>query len=858
MMNFNFKTNYSIAAKKTKQFQLSSEFKNKTKFIKGSLIAIISGFVVAGLIVGFLNVNPFVYFAKMFEVGFTDLYLATTLNWASIYIVAGIAVAIGFKSGVFNIGLPGQILGASGVSTVVVWSILDKNATTMNGGLILLVFLICVVTSAFLAYLAGILKAMFNIHEVVTTILLNWAIWYLFKYVFMTFTADFGSPLAGASKAIPEHMLDVNGIPYLIPLIIAGICVVLVGLMFAKTTLGFKLRAVGSSPTASKYAGINIKNKVIIAMTLSGAFAGIAAFLNVMTIDPNTYFGSDSLPTLGFDAIAVALVVFNNPVGIVFSGLLWGTIKNAGEPISSLFGIPTQISGLVTGIIIYFAAIAVIFMHFKPYQTMKNWYYICKSKHDAKLLRILYHEKMKLSFMKYLPCLFKNFRDELKSFDLKTEKKEFKEQFKANMTMKINHLNNQISTLKKAIINNYVNKGMNGINTRKKVQINNLDKQTLKNIDQYKFDYKIFKSEKNIDKYKTTNFKLINLKALKKAYKKELEAAQIWKEGSISALTFKFDYINGKIEANGNKEKHLNIIKEKIGGLKSELSLQTNIIKMDPKISEETKKIQINALKSEISGKINVLKEQKIKYITEAKTQILALKERHITYKARVKNEPLQLQQIMNDVNVMILAAKDKFEAGKYELELAIVKQHQAIDINSSKVVINNVEKVYEGLTLAINPIITNIKNHQNIDENYVLLFKKLNEAKKNVDKLLTKKVFEAYDEQYAIKKRLQLALKIRKIIINYISDFEIYKNQNQTKLIKQQTKQVLVESKVIYDESFNKLQTEIANKKEQITTDTKKVVLEDILQLQNNFYETIETKITKITTKVVKSKGAL
>jgi simple sugar transport system permease protein len=121
---------------------------------------------------------------------------------------------------------------------------------------------------------------------------------------------------------MPTDVFTINGSNVLVPLLIAAGCILIVAILFAKTTFGFKLKAVGSSQSASKYAGINVKAKVIQAMTISGAFAGIAAFINMYTILPNTSFTVDNLPTIGYDAIAVSLVAFNNPFGIIFvSGL---------------------------------------------------------------------------------------------------------------------------------------------------------------------------------------------------------------------------------------------------------------------------------------------------------------------------------------------------------------------------------------------------------------------------------------------------------------------------------------------------------------------------------------------------------
>jgi general nucleoside transport system permease protein len=97
-------------------------------------------------------------------------------------------------------------------------------------------------------------------------------------------------------------------------------------------------------------------------MTISGALAGLASFLNIFTVSPNLTFGVDNLPTVGYDAIAVALVAFNNPFGVIGVSVLWGVVQSAGGSAAALFNMPSQLSLLIFGIVVYFAAIAIVFI----------------------------------------------------------------------------------------------------------------------------------------------------------------------------------------------------------------------------------------------------------------------------------------------------------------------------------------------------------------------------------------------------------------------------------------------------------------------------------------------------------------
>ncbi|AVP49077.1 ABC transporter permease [Williamsoniiplasma luminosum] len=481
---------------KFKDTVTSKEFKSKGKYLKGSIFAIIVGFVVAGVLIGILNVNPFDYFFKMFQVAFDELYLTQTFNWIAVYIVGGVAMAIGFKSGVFNIGASGQILTATSMSTIVLFSIVPKNTTEINGQTIFLLFLVSVFSGAFMAFIAGMLKALFNMHEVVTTILLNWVAWYFFKWIFTYgYPDEFGGGLAGSSQHIPDGLLSIGGNEIIAPLLIAMGVVVIAAIVLAKTTFGFKLKAVGSAPEAAKYSGINVKQKIVLAMTISGGIAGIAGFISMCTLNPNTYFGNDNLPTLGFDVIAISLVAFNNPVGLIFVGALWGVIQNAGAPISSLYGIPTQIAGLVSGIIIYLAAISAVFIMFNPVQIFKMWIFVLKSKNDRKMLLILYKKKWALLLKKPLIIFNKDYQKAVKAAETKADQKIVKLDLKAIDSLALTHIKTSIKELKKWIWEKNTIKGLKGIKRRNDEAIQTINAETINKIEAAKLKFGIFKDE---------------------------------------------------------------------------------------------------------------------------------------------------------------------------------------------------------------------------------------------------------------------------------------------------------------------------------------------------------------------------
>ncbi|ATZ18404.1 ribose/galactose ABC transporter permease [Williamsoniiplasma somnilux] len=832
-----------VSSKQTKEFLTSSEFKNKNKYIKGSVLAILSGFIVASLIVAFLNVNPFVYFGKLFAVAFNPLYLDATLNWMAVYVIAGLAVAVGFKSGVFNIGAPGQILGASGMSTVVVWSILDPSATTMSGGLIFLVFLICVITAAFLAFVAGILKALFNIHEVVTTILMNWAVWYLFKYVFMTYGAKFGSVLAGNSKAIPEGMFNINGSSILIPLLIALVVVIFVAVLFAKTTFGFKLKAVGTSVPASKYSGINVKNKIVAAMTLSGALAGVAAFVSIMTVSPNTYFGSDSLPTFGFDAIAVSLVAFNNPFGMLFVGLLWGMIQTAGAPISSLFGIPTQISGLVSGIIIYLAAISAIFIKFEPWKMLKLQIYIWRSGAERKLLWKLRCQRNRFWFNRIVTCVDKDYKANLNKLSDKLEIRNFKEEYKTNLTMKMNHLNGQIRDLKNLIWDQNTNKGLYGIKTRCKNQIHSLDNESLTKIELINLAYSNFKEDLTKNKKNQIHKKDLAIKAAKKSLTKDLHAAKNWREGEIGIITLEFEYRDGVIEIKGARAKALSVINEKITSLKAELKLNIGILKNDKSISAETRKIKIKELKDTYVTDLSILHNDMKTINIEAQEKISKLKEAKAKQILRVKTEKIQMDNIDLNYEGLVREAKDKYASTIVKINEQSEMDKKNIDIRLSETKITKAKNILEQIENSISD------KTQNQNKNYFEeKLKKINEAVDELNKTLTPNIIENHDDNWSVYERVKIALALFKIKTIFEIGQEMLNNKNEIFKNKETKEWILNDSKMVYI----KLQQEMKEKFSKIGQENDLESINKLVDLQKQNDDDFEKYILQISNKEV------
>lgn len=276
------------------------------------------------------------------------------LNALTPMLFAALAVLIALKAGLFNIGVSGQMLVAGFTATILIgYSELPSVAAKP------LVVLIGFVIGALAGALVGFLKHRFNINEVVSTIMFNYIFQYVISFLINTFYVD---PVSRQSKNVGQTgrltLVDVvigdykMDIPLGILLAVVGIAVT--AFILGKTTLGFEIKAVGSSTRAAEYAGIQVGRTRVLAMMLSGGFAGLAGVTYYMG-----YFASIQpkvLVSTGYDAIAVALLGNSSPIGIIFSSFLITVISKGSTYMNSASGVQAEIASAITGIILLFSA----------------------------------------------------------------------------------------------------------------------------------------------------------------------------------------------------------------------------------------------------------------------------------------------------------------------------------------------------------------------------------------------------------------------------------------------------------------------------------------------------------------------
>ncbi len=269
------------------------------------------------------------------------------------YIVAGLAVALGFRAGVFNIGAEGQVFMGAIFSTYIGYSITGLPAIIH----IPLTLLAGAAGGMLWGFIPGWLKAKTGAHEVINTIMMNYIAFRLSEWLLsgpMKRPNSFNpiSPNIQPSAMLP----NIFGEPTRFHLgffIALGVAWLVWWFLF-KTTWGFQLRSVGANPNAARYAGMSITLFTILGMTLSGGLAGLAGANEVMGLNHNLALAFSS--GYGFDSIALALIGKSNPVGVVLAALLFGTLRNGATRMQVSAGIPIDIISVLQAIILAFIA----------------------------------------------------------------------------------------------------------------------------------------------------------------------------------------------------------------------------------------------------------------------------------------------------------------------------------------------------------------------------------------------------------------------------------------------------------------------------------------------------------------------
>ncbi len=336
------------------------KFKLDPKVIT-SLMAVVAGLLAGALLILVAGHNPIEGYLNLFKGGLYSIErVGNALALATPLILTGLSLAFANKTGLFNIGAAGQML--MGGFFAVVFALYVPFPRPI---MVPCVILASMIGGALWGFIPGVLKAIYNVNEVVSTIMMNWIAYWTVSYVVQNFIPESKHVITVSQRIPPTATLRLEWLTELfnksyvnMGLFLAVIAAILVGFIINRTVLGYELRSVGFNRYAAEYAGIPVNRSIIAAMSIAGSLAGLAGATYYCGYSPNLQ--ANVLPSQGFDGIAVALLGLNNPLGVVISAIFFGIMQAGKNYMSAQTSIPPEIADTIIAVIIYFAATAVL------------------------------------------------------------------------------------------------------------------------------------------------------------------------------------------------------------------------------------------------------------------------------------------------------------------------------------------------------------------------------------------------------------------------------------------------------------------------------------------------------------------
>lgn len=320
------------------------------------ILAMLSAFLIGAVVLLFLKVNPFEAYAAIFTGVFGSMSGFTqSLVKATPLLLVGLGICIAFRASVINIGAEGQIiLGALGATS---WALVFRTwpAWLLIPSTLLASFL----TGAAWGFIPGILKARFRVNEILSTVMLNAIAIQLMNMLVRGPLIDPAGITAGTYLAQSERLPEAAWLPRLVPqtllnagTILAVVLAFLVYLLLWRTTIGYRIRAVGMNPDASRYAGINVPFYQALSLTLAGGLAGLAGAVEVMGVHHRLLDGITS--GYGFSGIVAALFGGLHPLGLIPAAWLFGSLLVGADRMQRAVQIPSALIDMLLGLVVLF------------------------------------------------------------------------------------------------------------------------------------------------------------------------------------------------------------------------------------------------------------------------------------------------------------------------------------------------------------------------------------------------------------------------------------------------------------------------------------------------------------------------
>ncbi len=335
-------------------------------------IGVAAALIIGGITMAASGYNPFVAYKALFYGGLVKNWSVSVLN-ATPLIFTGLSVAFAFKAGLFNIGAEGQYYVGAVVATFLgIYLHLPPFFS------IIIIFLVAGLLAASYNYVPAILKVKTGAHEVITTMMFA----QIARYLSAIAIRAMGGSSAGSHPYVTDSILKSNWLPKLkslfpsanyrdhIGIMIAIGMALLVQYILVRTKFGFEIRAVGQNKDAARGQGINVGRTILMALLVAGFLSGLAGVNQVLGLDHRLYENLNA--GYGWDGISVALLASNNPIGVIFTSLLWGILASGGQYMSRTIQTPNSIVAIIKGIILFLIVAKYIYTHLG--HKLKKWY----------------------------------------------------------------------------------------------------------------------------------------------------------------------------------------------------------------------------------------------------------------------------------------------------------------------------------------------------------------------------------------------------------------------------------------------------------------------------------------------------
>ena len=346
------------------------------KPITSAIVAILFGFFVATIVLASAGYDPIEAFGALIDgmIG-KPKYIANVIIKATPLLFTGVAVAFAFRVGLFNIGAEGQYVFGTVFATIV-GILLDLPPVLQ----IPVVLLVGMLAGAAAGALVGWLKAKFGIHEVITSIMLNWISLYFNNFVvnseaFHKANSTKSLPINPSGytmlftdmKSSSDGLAALKDIPVVgdaiartdanVGIIVAIIAAIFIGWLLMRTKVGYEMRAVGFNRDAAQFTGINVKRNLVLCMAISGALCGVAGALNITGLNPHSISVLAAFENYGFNGLSVAFIAGCSPVGCIPASLLFAGLLYGGQSVQQVVGAPSEIISIIIGTIVFFMAL---------------------------------------------------------------------------------------------------------------------------------------------------------------------------------------------------------------------------------------------------------------------------------------------------------------------------------------------------------------------------------------------------------------------------------------------------------------------------------------------------------------------